>query len=159
RDRDRVRARLRRARTRTADARRAELRRELHDRVVRPARVARARLHRALCLRDSHPARDARPAEPPGARRVLREVLLVVVLGVVELARGGYLGRDLAVAGLRELALEHLARRLRGLGLRVIERVDRGAVLRPDVVALAHALRRVVVLPEQLEELLVARHL
>src|SRR5258706_4744412 len=39
--------------------------------------------------------------------------------------------------------------------LLVVGGEDRGAVLRPDVVALAHPLGRVVVLPEDLEELLV----
>src|SRR5262249_21116772 len=91
------------------------------------------------------------------AVRVLREVLLVVRLRVVERAGLGDLGRDLAVARAGELRLERLARRLRGGALRVRGRVDRRAVLRADVVALAHALRRVVVLPEEPEDLLVAR--
>ena len=43
-------------------------------------------------------AAHARAAEAAVAVRVLREVLLVVVLGVVERARLGDLGRDLAVA-------------------------------------------------------------
>src|SRR5262249_57496928 len=44
-------------------------------------------------------------------------------------------------------------------GMRVGRRggEDQRAVLRADVVALAHALRRVVVLPEQAQDLLVAR--
>src|SRR5664279_3941596 len=43
-------------------------------------------------------AGDAGAAEPAVAVRHLREVLLVVVLGVVERPRRGDLGRDLAVA-------------------------------------------------------------
>ena len=48
--------------------------------------------------------------------------------------------------------------RFGGVELRVVERVDARAVLRADVVALAHALRGVVVLPEQLEQLVVRDH-
>ena len=54
-------------------------------------------------------AGDAGAAETAVAARVLREVLLVVVLGVVERRRVGDLRRDLAVPVGRELALEHLA--------------------------------------------------
>ena len=46
---------------------------------------------------------------------------------------------------------------MRGVALRLGRPVDPGAVLRADVVALAHALGRVVALPEDLEHLLVAR--
>src|SRR5581483_9574810 len=50
-------------------------------------------------------------------------------------------------------------RRLRRFTLGVVRPVDGRAVLRADVVALPHALGRVVVLPEEAEDLLVARHL
>ena len=89
---------------------------------------------------------------------VLVEVLLVVRLGVVERAEVGELGGDRPVAGVaerrrhRRRGWPRLALALAGLG-----EVDRAAVLRPDVVALAHPLGRVVVLPEQLEQPLVAR--
>src|SRR5438132_12251408 len=86
-------------------------------------------------------AGDAGTAEPAVAVRVLREVLLVVRLGVVERPGRRDLGRDLAVAGALQLCLEHVARRLGGRALRVVGRVDRGAVLRAGVVALAHPLR------------------
>src|SRR5207249_5415637 len=58
-------------------------------------------------------------------------------------------------AGVGQRLGEHLPRRLGGLGLLGGERVDARAVLRSDVVALAHALRRVVGLPEDLEHGLV----
>src|SRR5439155_1196347 len=80
------------------------------------------------------------------AARVLVQVLLVVVLGVVELRRRPDLGGDRAVARPAELGLELVpdpgrrGRLLRGRG------VDRRPVLGADVVALAHALGRVVVL-------------
>src|SRR5882724_11592022 len=79
---------------------------------------------------------------------VLRQVLLVVVLRVVEGRLRGDLGRDRAVTGLAERGLERLARLLRGLTLRRRRGVDRAAVLRADVVPLAHALGRVMALPE-----------
>ncbi len=81
----------------------------------------------------------------------------MVALGVVERPRLGDLGRDLAVAGLGQLALEHLARRQHRVALPVVRVVDRGPVLRAGVVPLPHALGRVVALPEDLEHLLVAR--
>ena len=55
---------------------------------------------------------------------------------------------------LLEAVAPALGCRLLGIGARV----DRRAVLRADVVALTHALRRVVVLPEHLEQVLVADH-
>src|SRR5215218_6017265 len=99
-------------------------------------------------------AGDAGAAEPAVAVRVLVEVLLVVRLGVVERSRGGDLGRDLAQPGVVERRLVAVARSL-DHGALLFERVvDRGAVLGPEVVALAHALRRVVALPERAQDLL-----
>ena len=98
------------------------------------------------------------PPMPAVAVRVLRQVLLVVRLGVVERAGGGDLGRDLAEAGRGQRRLVAVARRLDRGALLVRAVVDGRAVLRADVVALAHALRRVVALPERAQDL-VARHL
>jgi hypothetical protein len=81
----------------------------------------------------------------------------VVVLGVVEGTQRDDLGGDVTAAGLRELGLEEVARGLRDLALAIVGDVHTGAVLRADVVALAHPLRRVVVLPEELEDRLEAR--
>src|SRR5207247_1405173 len=94
-------------------------------------------------------AGDAGAAESAVAHRVLREVLLVVRLGVVERAGRRDLGRDLAVACGRELLLERGASRLGDRALLVALRVDRRAVLRADVVPLPHPLRGAVVLPEE----------
>src|SRR5262245_17087688 len=86
----------------------------------------------------------------------LVQVLLVVVLGVVEGTGRRDLGGDVAVPRGAQLLLEHLPGGFgRGL-LLVAEGIDRGAVLGPDVVALAHALGRIVVLPEDAQHLLVA---
>src|SRR5512139_153235 len=82
---------------------------------------------------------------------VLRQVLLVVVLGEVERAGRHDLGGDVAVAALPQPRREGRPRLLGGLSLGVRRDVDRRAVLRADVVALAEALRRVVLLPEHLE--------
>src|SRR4029453_18370477 len=97
-------------------------------------------------------AAHARAAETAVSARVLREILLVIRLGVVELGRGGDLGRDRVEAALPERRLVAVARRLSGAALLVVVPVDRGAVLRADVVALTHALRRIVRFPENPEQ-------
>src|SRR3954454_507498 len=100
-------------------------------------------------------AADAGSADPAVATRVLRQVLLVVVLGVVERLVRLDLGRDLAIARLPELVAVQTQRLLGGGCLAWVGHVDRRAVLRPEVVALTHALRRVVVLPEDPQHLVV----
>src|SRR5687768_9387577 len=92
--------------------------------------------------RDGQPGRagHARAAVTAVAPRILREVLLVIVLGVVELRRVEDLGRDLLEARLRELFLVRVARGFRELALLGRVHVDARAVLGADVVALAHAL-------------------
>src|SRR5450759_3040096 len=104
---------------------------------------------------DAHGTGDSRSPQAAVAIEILREVLLVGVLGVIELGGGQDLGRDGAVARGRELPLE---RALRGLGrraLRLVEGVDARAVLHARVVPLPHTLRRIMVFPEQLQQLLV----
>src|SRR5436190_17157225 len=111
---------------------------------MRPSAALRAAFAKALAAKDDDAdlAADAGAAEPAVAVRVLRQVLLVVVLGVEELRRRHDLGGDRAVAGRGKLLLEGVARPLgRALLLRVLD-VDARAVLRPDVVALPHPLRR-----------------
>src|SRR5919197_4050512 len=103
----------------------------------------------------AHRAGDAGAAQAAVAVGHLVEVLLVVVLGVVEVAGGRDLGRDLAEPALVQRALVALERGARGGRLLVVGGVDRRAVLGADVVALAHALRRVVALPEHLQQLVV----
>src|SRR5690606_26577635 len=87
---------------------------------------------------------------------ILGEILLVVVLGEVEGARRQDLGRDGPVAG----GLQPLGVGVPGpfgrCRLRCGKGVYPGPVLRAHVVALAVALRRVVVLPEDLQQVLVA---
>jgi hypothetical protein len=79
------------------------------------------------------------------------------VLGVVEVGEGCDLRRDRSVAGGPKLLAVHVARAFRRLALRLGRVQHRRAVLRADVVALPHALGRIVALPEQLQEVLVAR--
>ena len=57
----------------------------------------------------------------------------------------------------RERLLEAVARSERGIALRLSRPVHGRAVLGADVVSLAHALGRVVALPEDAEQLVVAR--
>jgi hypothetical protein len=72
----------------------------------------------------------------------------VVALGVVERAGGRDLRGDWAVTGASQRLLVDVARLLGGPTLLVVSVVNRRAVLRADVVALAHSLRWVVGLPE-----------
>ena len=60
--------------------------------------------------RDADRAGHARAAQTAVAVRVLRQVLLVVRLGVVELGRRQNLGRDRAVPGSGQCLLERVAR-------------------------------------------------
>src|SRR5450631_1866615 len=85
---------------------------------------------------------------------VLVQVLLVVALRIVEgasLLRGPYLGGDVA----ETVVAQHLLEPLSGGTCHCLlfggRPVDRAAVLGAQIVTLAEALRRVVVLPERLE--------
>src|SRR4051794_22847095 len=103
---------------------------------------------------ESGGAAHAGPAQPAVAVGHLVQVLLVVGLGVVEGTGWRDFGGDVAVAGVLQPRGELVAR---GLGRRLLLGavvVERRAVLRAHVVALAVALGRVVVLPEDLEDLL-----
>src|SRR5262252_3935896 len=101
-------------------------------------------------------AGDASAAETAIAAGVLRQILLVIILGVIEGLRVLDLGRDRAIA----LGLERrLVDRARGFGELFLlgrGRVDGRAILRADIIALAHALGRVVAFPESLQEPVVA---
>ncbi|MNP36616.1 hypothetical protein D3C76_1300180 [compost metagenome] len=85
------------------------------------------------------------------------QILLVIVFCVVERQSGGDLGRHLTVVvGVAHRLLEA---RQAVAGRRVLfrsERIDRRAVLGAVVITLTHALRRVVVFPEHLQQLFVA---
>src|SRR5207248_8001673 len=78
--------------------------------------------------------------EPAVAVRILLEILLVVILGVVELRRGQDLRGDRAMAGCLQPLLVRIARAFRRAPLLVVEVIDAGTVLRADVVPLPHAL-------------------
>ena len=80
----------------------------------------------------------------------------MIRLGVVERAGLGDLGGDRGVARRSELLLVHLAACIGLLELPIRRGVDRAAVLGTDVIALTVALRRIVALPKNLEQLRVA---
>src|SRR5580704_958394 len=103
-------------------------------------------LDRAASGDHANRAGHAGPVIGAVAVRVLgvAQVLLVVVLGEVELARGHDLGGDVSVAGLRQPLLVAGPRLLR-LGLLLRRLVEDGRpVLAANVITLAHSLRRVV---------------
>src|ERR1700674_2876541 len=102
---------------------------------------------------DAGSDRAAHPgaAQSAIAERVFREGLLMIVLGEVELPRVARFRRDTAHVAFRQgLAVGRLGR-LGGGALRRRGDVDAGAVLGPDVVALAHALGRVMAFPKSLQ--------
>src|SRR5690606_33990340 len=100
----------------------------------------------------SHRAGDAGPAEAAIAAGVLRQVLLVVVLGEVEGRAVDDLGRDRPEALRGERLAVGRLRRLGGGALGGVADIDAGAVLGADVVPLPHALGRVMGLEERLEQ-------
>src|SRR5580693_56367 len=125
-------------------------------RLVFPSAFA-ARVSLSGSNRSRRRAGDAGAAEAAIAVRVLRQVLLMIPLGKVEGRSIADLGGDLAQPCRYELTLIGLPRGLgSGLLLRR-KRIDCRPVLGPDVVALPHALGRVMALPEQLQQCLVAR--
>src|SRR5215468_6597107 len=97
-------------------------------------------------------AGDAGAAQPAIAERVLGEVLLVIVLGEVEGRGIEDLGGDRPVAAAAQGCLVHAFRCLGGLALFGREHVDAGAILGAHVIPLAHALSRIVALPEGLQQ-------
>src|SRR5690606_16343914 len=104
---------------------------------------------RAQADRAGHPG-AAQPAVTVG---VLGQVLLVLVLGVIERRRGRPdLGGDGPVAGRVQPRLVGIAAGQRERVLLVVVAEDRRAVLGADVVALAHALGWIVVLPERRQQ-------
>src|SRR5690606_7109943 len=98
-------------------------------------------------------AADAGAAQAAVAGGILRQVLLVLVLGVVEGRRGeADVGADRAVPGVAQPRLVGVAAGQRQRVLVGVVAEDHRTVLGAHVVALAHALGRVVVLPEGLEQ-------
>src|SRR5438128_2531461 len=118
--------------------------------------------HRAATLRpcgDPRGTAHARAAKAAIAVGILGEVLLVIILRVIELGRGKNFRRDRTVAGLRQERLIRVARALGRVPLCRVVVVDAGAILRARVVALPHALGRVVAFPEHFQQILVPNHL
>jgi len=76
----------------------------------------------------------------------------VITLGLVEGAGGNNLDDD----RLLETLLDVLLRRFGGLPLRFVANEDRGAILIADVAELTMRVQRIDVLPEVIEQLLVA---
>src|SRR3546814_1428445 len=76
-------------------------------------------------------------------------ILLVILLGVIEGRRVEDFGGDLAPPGRCQGRLVQVARAFGGLTLGRRSDVDARTVLGADVVALAHALGRIMVFPEQ----------
>src|SRR2546430_1383300 len=78
--------------------------------------------------------RDPTPSNPAVPIRILREILLVIVLGVEKLRGLTDLGADRAPARFGETRLVSASRGFRSLTLCRIQRVDRRAVLGAEVV-------------------------
>src|SRR5262249_39903845 len=119
---------------------------------------SRPRLARGLDVGEARRALDAGAAQPAIAPRVLCEILLMIVLGVVELGRFHDLRRDRAITRRAQQALVRVGGAECGTALLVSVVVDAGAILRADVIALPHALGGIVILPEDAKQVLVADH-
>src|SRR5579871_3426695 len=94
-------------------------------------------------------------AEAAIAVRILGQILLMVVLGEIERRRLADFGGDRPHALSGERFVVGGFRGFGGGALLRRERVDAGTVLRADVVALAHALGRIVAFPKRLEQALI----
>src|SRR4029077_10767499 len=94
-------------------------------------------------------------AEAAIAVRIFGQILLVIILGEIKRRRIDDLGGDRPHPFGAERLLVGLLRRFGGRALLRRERIDAGAVLGADVVALAHALGRIVAFPERLEQAVV----
>src|SRR3569623_964745 len=101
---------------------------------------------------------DAGAAQAAVAAGVLGEILLMVVLGIIEGRRRDDFGGDTAATGLLQSVLIGGERSLRRLHLLAVVRVYAGTVLSTDIIALAHALSRIVRLPEQCQQIPVVEH-
>src|SRR5258708_164743 len=97
----------------------------------------------------------ARAAEAAIAHRILRQILLMVVLGKIKCRRIEDFGGDGTKAPRLELLAIHFFRCFRGPALVGSEGIEAGAILRAHVVALAHALGRIVILPERFAQPLI----
>src|ERR1700689_549040 len=94
-------------------------------------------------------------AETAIAVRVLRQVLLVIVLGEIERRRVLYVCGDGGQALRGQRLGVACARGFGGGALLRREHIDAGPVLRTDIVALTHALGRVVAFPKSFEQALI----
>src|SRR5664279_6226247 len=122
----------------------------------RRRRVTGGARHAVVGCSDAHGTGQACAPEAAVAVRHLKQVLLVIVLGEEERAGVSDLCCDRPEAGTVQYPRERNPARLRGPTLPVCRGVDRRAVLGTGVVALPHALGRVVSLPEHSQQLLIA---
>ncbi len=100
---------------------------------------------------------NADAAQPAVTFRVFEQVLLMIVFRIIERQRRRDLGGDDALVARRVHRLLEALQAAFRLGLLLwAQRINRRAVLSADVAALAHALRRIVIFPEYLQQLFVA---
>ena len=71
------------------------------------------------------------------------------MLGIIKLARHAYFAGDLCVARVIQCLLKNFRAGLRLSQLRLVVGLDRRAILSATVVALTHALGRIMTLPER----------
>src|SRR6185312_6400100 len=100
--------------------------------------------------------RHSTAAQSAVATGILRQILLVIVLGVKELGRVADFRRDRAVSRGGKPGLISTPGDLGRVPLGPVGHVDRGAILGADIPSLPHALRGIVRLPERLEQILIS---
>src|SRR5262245_61013841 len=110
----------------------------------------------SLCVHTDWAA-HAGASQPAIPRGILGEILLVIFLRVIKRRGVRNFSCDPSEAGVVQPVLKDLPRCFGRTLLLRRERVDRGTILSADVVSLPHALRRIMVLPENLEQRVIGR--
>ncbi len=93
--------------------------------------------------------RHARATKPTIAIRVFAQILLVVVLGIIKFRRADNFGCNGSITNFVQSSLKRLARRNRLLLLLGGICINPRAILCPHIIALCHALRRVMIFPKK----------
>src|SRR5262245_13745238 len=113
-----------------------------------PSRKRRLRFLRRPSGRDAGTDRTAHASscDPAITGRVLRQILLMIILGKEKFGRIDDLRRDVTVALVGQRFCIHSLGLFRGFALGLVVDIDPRTILRADIVTLPHSLCRIVVL-------------
>jgi hypothetical protein len=129
----------------------------LHLRCELPHHTTLPLFEKLVGLRQLRRQANANAADTAVAVRVFVQILLMIVLGIIKRrGRGDFGGHMAGVMGIGHRLLESRQAVARGGVLLRGQRIEGRAVLGAVIVALAHALGRIVIFPENLEQLFIA---